>query len=332
MSTAESVEGKSSALLLPGSGEGSDERFLKIVFPVRRAPALPRPARSAVREMAGSAGRRVDPPVRKSFVRPMAADADPVAPMAGVYSGGRSGVVALKLYLALIWRCSAPPFSTDKPARAWATLLNLDDPEGKGTRRIKSAMKTLEAANLIAIEENPGYPNIVWLLDEAGTGRDYRLPSTAYTLAKQNGEPKSVLAEDMYFKVPKRLWTRGYIQNLKGPGLVMLLILLAEQAGEGEKVWFSTAEFPKRYNISHKTRAAGTQELIDLGLLRVESQSLAKSGYSNTFDTRRRRKVYELTPRARTAGPEPIVESGSRKKLRRKPTKNNPKAKRLTTP
>lgn len=281
---------------------------------------------AAATALINSSPRRVDPPVRKSFVRPMVeADGD-VAPMAQIYRGGRSGVVALKLYLALLWRCSSPPFQTDKPARAWATLLDLEDPSGRGARRVKNAMQMLAAANLIQISAQPGYPNVTTLLDESGSGRAYELPSTAYKFGKMNKASKENLASNTYFKVPQRLWRDGYIQGLSGPGLVMLLILLAEQGAEGAKVWFSTEEFPRRYNISHKSRAAGTAELQRAKLLRVESQSLAASQFSSTFDVQRRRKVYMLTKIAQIEVAEPAIQIGKMKKRKLKRLKTVPAA------
>lgn len=74
----------------------------------------------------------------------------------------------------------------------------------------------------------------------------------------------------------------------------MLLILLAEQGGEGKRVWFSTSAFPERYHVSAKTRAAGTKELRRRQLLRVEREALSISGSSSVFDTHRMRNVYYL--------------------------------------
>src|SRR5436309_16071613 len=83
-------------------------------------------ALTMAQELALSAGRRVHPPVRKSFACSTDAGPCPVAQSVGI--GGRGGAVALKLYLALLWRCSAEPFDTDISARRWATLLSLPDP------------------------------------------------------------------------------------------------------------------------------------------------------------------------------------------------------------
>lgn len=303
---------------------GLPDTLSELDWPPHRPVASPE-SLAAARELGESSRRRIDTPVRKSFVRPRTTASAPVAPLAEIYSGGRSGVVAVKLLLALLWRCSAPPFSTDKPARAWATLLDLEDPEGKGARRIKAALRTLEAAKLVRVVEQPGYPNVVTLLDESGTGRSYGLPSTAYSFATKNalpGDPDEEVAANTYFKVPQQLWREGFIQTLRGPGLVMLLILLAERGGDGAKVWFATNEFPQRYNISAKTRAAGTKELIELGLLKVEAESLAQNPWGSTFDVRRRRKVYRLTAIAQTKTTAAERTTSRGKRRRRSKTKS----------
>lgn len=329
MSTAESVEGSLRLTRVVAPGETPRLRSTR---PVRRRPRASRASRAAARELKSAANRRTDIPIRKSFVRPMTSATD-IAPLAEVYRGGRSGVVAIKLYLAIVWRCSSSPWTTAAPARAWATLLNLDDPDGAGARRVKNGLKSLAAAGLIEVTPNPGQPSTIRILDESGDGRPYRLPSTAYTKKRQSGATPNQLAPEMYFKVPTKLWTQGYIQDMTGPALVMLLILLAEKGGEGEPVWFSTTEFPRRYSISSNSRATGTRELRELGLLSVRAESLADASKKRTptFETRRRRKVYELTPTAQITRDDVLAESdpsrirtkpGSRKRPARRAVSN----------
>ncbi|MEW9267863.1 hypothetical protein AB1207_24245 [Kineococcus endophyticus] len=235
--------------------------------------------------------------MRKLFVR----REDGVPPLAGLYaSGGRSGIVALKLYLTIVWRCSTAPYETSAPARGWASLLGLEDPAGRGARRVAAALKTLAAHQLVQVTSRGGQSPVVALLDESGDGSDYTLPSTAYARAPTGRGGDEVRARSRYFLLPGRLWTEGHMQSLAGPGLVMLLILLAEQGGQGVPVWFSTESFPARYRISHKTRAAGTQQLIAQGLLLLERQSLAARPYASDLDARRYRNVYHLQGAART--------------------------------
>jgi len=213
--------------------------------------------------------------------------------MADIYVGGRSGTVALKLLLALIWRCSQPPYDTDKPTRAWATLLGLPEPATKGARRIAAAMKALAGYDQLAITPQAGQPNLITLFQEDGSRDAYEPPGDAYYRAKATGDADD-LQRQLYFLVPNRLWTEGHIQSLSGPGLVMLLILLAEQGGEGKPVWFSTTAFPERYHVSSKTRAAGARELNRRQLLRIEKQPLPISGSTSIFDPQRFRNVYHL--------------------------------------
>lgn len=258
-------------------------------WPHPDAVGAPMAALRAAEEIASSSGQRVATPVRKGFVR---RDDDNAPPLRALYVGGRSGIVAVKLYLALLWRCSRSPYETDKPARAWATLLGLEDPEGRGARRVAEAMKVLASSGLLEIQHRPGHPNNVRLLDDGGTGSLYEPPSTGYYKAEAAGD-RAGMARNLYFRISNRLWTEGHLQSLKGPGTVMLLILLAEQA-DSKGVWFSTDEFPKRYKISAKTRAAGTAELEARGLLDVHRVPVASAGSTSVFDERRTRKIYRL--------------------------------------
>jgi hypothetical protein len=245
-----------------------------------------------------SSRRRDSAPIRKSFVRRVGAGpaSSERPPLAQLFSGGRGGRVAILLYLAIIWRCSSEPYSTDKPARAWATLLDLEDPEGRGARRIAEAAKALQAARLVTLTPQPGFPNRITLLEESGEGRKYTLPSTAYSTAKAKGVHGTDLERHTYFKIAPEAWTEGHLQSLSGPAIALLLILLAERGGEGKPVWFSTDAFADRYRISHKSRAEGTKELERRGLLRVGRESLADNPRSTVYDTKRYRNIYHLPP------------------------------------
>jgi len=283
---------------LPGSGARALAPTPTWSF--RPRPKVASDTKVAAREMVNAAKRRRAAPVRKVFVRTDMEDPAPLSQLARI--GGRGGAVAIKLYLALLWRCSSAPFHTDKPARAWASLLALEEPETKGALRISAALKTLEAANLITVNRLPGR-NVVTVLDESGDGSDYQLPSTEYYLASMKGSSGQEQARrNRYFKISSRWWTEGDLQTLKGPGLIMLLILLAEQGGDdklfadggvGKGVWFSTTVFPARYRVSHKTRAAGTRELLTRRLLIVEREALPDVPGS-VFARRRYRNIYKL--------------------------------------
>lgn len=266
-------------------------------FDERGSKPLSPAAETAIRDMEATSGRRVDTPIRKHFVR---AVADERPPLARLYTaGGRGREVALKLYLALVWRCSSAPYSTQKPARFWAALLNLDDPDHEGARRVQRGMAALREVGLIQLTPDPGFPTLVTLLDEHADGADYTLPSSTYSRVASRTTKTSVKERHTYFLVPTKLWTTGMLQQLGGPGLVMLLILLAEQAGNGAEVWFGTKVFRDRYRISHKTRAEGTAELLYRGLISIRREPLPETAGQRSFDVERRRNVYKLKARAR---------------------------------
>lgn len=241
-------------------------------------------SKAAAAALAADQPRRTGIPVRKVFVRMDLVGIQP--PMSRLYRGGRSGAVAVRLYLALIWKSSGGDFDSNVPARAWATLLDLEDPDGRGQRRITRALAALEELKLVTITRDPGKVPKVILLDEGGSGHPYRLPL-----------PNVETREDVYFRVSVKLWELGYIQTMSGPALVVLLILLAEQADRPHKtVWFSGNIFDERYWISHKTRTEGVKELVQLGLLTVGRQPVAtKAGPMAVFASQRTRHTYRLT-------------------------------------
>lgn len=249
----------------------------------------------AAKELLETSGRREEIPVRNSFVR--SGDPDQPPPLARLVSTrGRGGAVPVLLYLALIWRCSAPPFKTDLQARKWATLLGLDDPNVKGARRVTNALDVLERERLVTLERRRGESTIITILTESADGSPYQLPSTATARAKS----KAVSERNRYFKVPPKLWTTGDIQSMSASALAMLLIVLCERNVDGRPTWWSTARFPQLFSISPSMRAKGTKELEDLGLLMVTKQSVADGRNPDRIFTRDRvRNLYRLTGDAR---------------------------------
>lgn len=258
------------------------------------AEALLEVAKGLAKALDSDSGRRDATPVRKSFVRVSKDASTGPPPLSGLVArGGRGGGLIVKLYLALIWRSSGEPFTTDISARQWAALLALEDPNTKGARRIAKALKTLEENKLISLQARRGESSIVTLLDESGDESPYALPSTAFSNDR--------LDRDLYFKVPTTLWTTGLMQQMSSPALTMLLILLAERSGEakhgekeGKKVWWSTEKFPLQFGISPAMRSRGTKDLITDGLLYVERSSVANPGNKRPFASERVRNTYRL--------------------------------------
>lgn len=249
----------------------------------------------AAQDLASSAARRTDIPIRVGFVERINADAPPesrdaAAPLAQlVASGGRGGAVAIKLFLAIVWRCSAAPFTTDISARTWAKLLDLPDPAHRGARRVTDALRTLERHHLIQLERRHGEPSIIHLLDEHGLGAPYTLPSTASVNA-----PAAEKDQHLYFKIPTALWTNGQIQPMSAPALAMLLVCLASERGQyGKSQWWSTEGFPNRYGLSPATRSRGTRELVERRLLIVNKELISNAG-SSGFGREKVRNRYSL--------------------------------------
>lgn len=185
-------------------------------------------------------------------------------------AGGRGGAVRVKLYLSLIWVCAKAPYSTIRPARAWAALLGLDEPETNGARRIRTALGELEKRGFIRLEKHgPGIPPEIFLLEESGTGSPYTIPFSNFGAANVNS------TRHEYFRIPEGFWTQGIISSLSTAGLVMLLILLSESQGKPKGIWFSPANSRIRYEISDGTRKAGLNELHEEGLVKVRRQAQA---------------------------------------------------------
>lgn len=269
----------------------------------------PDPA-SATYEFARKVGRRrlaAGAPVRKSFVSTSFNPLLPVPPLAALLrGGGRGGQLRLKLYLSLLWVCASEPFETSMPARAWAALLGLPDPDDRGVRRIHEATRDLRTKGLIQVRERGGHPNALVLLDESGSGEPYRSPASLYNqLRNAQVTSRERLRPHQYFKIPSSIWTAGYIQRLGGPGMAMLLVLLCERVANND-VWFSPGVAHQRFALASSTRSMGLQQLRQEGLISTRSEVISEDG--NYISFQRRRNVHRLTipePPPHTPDPDP---------------------------
>lgn len=277
-------------------------------------PSAPSWSLELAKLLASESGRREEIPVRRSFVRVDDPTQEP--PLARLISaGGRGGQVPLKLYLALIWRCSGEPFQTDILARQWAALLGLDEPNTLGARRVTRALDVLADLKLVTLEKRRGESTLITLREESGAGVRYTLPSTAFAKAST---PEQA-APHRYFKVPLTLWTEGHIQSMSAAALAMLLILLGERNVDGRRTWWSTERFPALFNLSPTIRSQGTSELELRFLVDVRKQSVTSSS-SPTFSRERVRNTYKLIGDARPAA---MVEAEIKARAERaKKTKN----------
>jgi hypothetical protein len=185
--------------------------------------------------------------------------------------GGRGGEVRLKLYLCLDLVATKSPYRLiGMPARLWAEMLSLPDPEGRGARRVSDALDWLDAHKLVAVERHRGAPPDITLLNPAGDGEQYHRPMKRWV------------------KVPLPFWTQQWITALSGRATAIFLVLLDMQGGRPRTnpPWLSAAD-RTRYSLSADTWTRGTHELVDKNLLTVK-----RTPQGRDFDWRRLRNTY----------------------------------------
>lgn len=253
-------------------------------------------------------GRRTAAPVRVSFIGAHDDDRDDDTdpPLARLLRGGRGGEVRLKLELSFLWFAAAPPHDVSLPARVWAVLLGLEDPEVRGTRRVRQAIDALEGNHLIRVERQPGMPPRIWLLDEGAQDVPYTLPGAAFNAARNTPD----VWRHRYIQLPDTLWTNGWIATLSGAAIAMLLVLFAERGTDksGKELWFSPKRADQLYGLSEDTRSKGLRELRAAGLVTARRRAASR----NALDTRRVRNTYKLVdasfdePASVPVKPEPL--------------------------
>ena len=226
--------------------------------------------------------------IRRGFTRRTEQSAPP-PPLSNILRSGRGSDVRLKLYLTMVWIAAQPPHSIRGTASAWATLLDLDDPSGKGARQIRSSIRWLGKHQYVSDEGTPGVGMKVTLLSDLGTGDAYSVPGAAITRAKEADEEPNPI--DFYDNLPSGFWTRGWIHVLSGPAIAMLLVMLDVQRGRSEQdLWLSESVAQERYTLSEETRSKGLAELEAFELV----TSAERRFRSNAMEAMRRRKVYRL--------------------------------------
>lgn len=257
-------------------------------------------------ESAGRIGRR-KAQVRYTFVERFTHTEQP-PPMARMLRGGRGGQVRLKLYLSYLW------LQKEDAARelairhsAWATLLDLPDPEKAGARRISDAQAWLEEHRFIDVRRT-GRLNLVTVLDENGRGDPWVAPGAAAKKEKETSDLGVLLHR--YIQIPQTFWTRGHIAVLSGAAVAMFLALLCENGGLGEDVplWFSPRDAEGRFALSEDTRSKGLRELGNAGLVTTRRRPVNETDFQaealymrnvHFLQMERLSETASLTPRRR---------------------------------
>lgn len=206
----------------------------------------------------------------------------------------------MKLLLSMIWVAVAEPYNISIPARAWATLLGLEDPEGRGAARINAATRRLVEAEYLRVERRRGQSSQLYLQNELGNGEPYSHPGAAWEAVRE-ADSRTRRNTPRYTRIPVEIWTHGWIAALGGPALAMLLILLEAARGrDPEGIWFAPSVAAARYGLNEATRKKGVKELEDYGLVTVNQAAVTRDALSS----KRRRNTYTVHPEAFDQNPE----------------------------
>ena len=231
-------------------------------------------------------------PVRDSFFRDER-DGERAYPLARLLSsrsgkagGGRGGKTRVALYLSLLWIASGGDHSSNRPARVWAELLGLTDPDGAGSRVVSSTWRELEARHLVTITPggSGGDGPTVRLLREDGSGAPYTIPTGA--------------GGDTYRRIPEFAWERLFAEeDLTGAGLTMYLraVRTADRAQRLEGLTFPASHIRDEYGLGESTRKSGLKNLTDLGVL--DAHRRRTDDFGDPSQRARFRNTYTLLDR-----------------------------------
>ena len=269
-------------------------------------------ARAVGEALAARTGReRVQ--VRSAFVEAQSPTSPP--PLTQLLRGGRGGEVKVKLLLSMLFAATAAPYNVNFPARSWAVLLGLPDPETKGAARVNSAIRKLDELGYVRVEKRPGQPSRVFLREETGSKNEYTHPGDVWVAVK-DADSRTRRKTPRYMQLPVELWTSGWIAALSGPALAMLLILMNSARGkEPSGLWFSQSVIETRYGLAEATRRKGFDELEAYGLVAVQRARIVRDELS----TGRYRNTYSVNVERFPSKPEEawsgiVVKAGERRK------------------
>lgn len=239
-------------------------------------------------------------PVRRGFIERAEGAQSPLSLLlsgtnASRGGGGRGGRLRVALVLTLLWQLAKSPHTTIRPARYWADLLQLDDPERAGSRAIRSTLLEIERRGFIRTEDRgPGKVPEIILCDETLRGIDYKLP---FLQAIEEGNAGAT----SYFRVPESFWSTGLCAKLSGAGIAMYLIAMSRAGwGNAPSFWLSPSRFGEEYGLGDSTRKKGLKELVEHGVVTHEIHSIDRSGHAGY--RRFQRSVYTVVADYRVPG------------------------------
>jgi hypothetical protein len=155
----------------------------------------------------------------------------------------------LKLYLSMVMMATkAPHVLRPYPASAWASMLDLPEPEGQGARRVNDAQRWLKKSGFILREENGSHA-----------------PTIAIADIPQVGQWGS-----RYITLELDLWQNGWIHSLSGRALTMYVVL-RELTGGRAVGSTASGDRKREYGLSDETWAKGCADLELAGIAKVTS-------------------------------------------------------------
>jgi hypothetical protein len=185
----------------------------------------------------------------------------------------RAGDVRLKLYLILAMIATRSPYKIDDspPASYLASMLNLEDPEKSGARRVTDAVAWLHREGFIERTSRPGKTPSIRVLRPGSTNA----------------------AVGRYVSVPLDIWEEGWLLYLSGRALTLYLVLREATGGRPGRAAMLPGDRKRQYDLSDETWARAAAELEEAGLLEVE-EKFSKSSEQWEFEPKRRRLRYTL--------------------------------------
>lgn len=194
---------------------------------------------------------------------------DPDPPLPKLISHGG---IQLRVLLVVLMMATSAPHNTKVSSKDLAAMLDLPDPERAGARRVSKALKDLEAAQLVRRDRKPGYVPETTVLHPSGSGAEWN----------DNKLQKP------YISLPVNLWRRGWFIALSSRAIALLIVLRELTHGRPSGAAWVDPIRKAQYGLSDDTWTRASQELIDVGLLKVTVQVYPFQGEP------RRRNVYKL--------------------------------------
>jgi len=195
---------------------------------------------------------------------------------------GGQDAIRPKLLLSLYWvTTNQVEVFTNEPFEFWAYLLDLDEPDGKGARRVRESIARMGAdepgdpcSHLLDVRPKPPRPPRVGVLHEAGDGRPWVPPN-----------PSEVGPTDYFLQLPPTFWTNGWMARLSGPALLAFLVTVSAapfDAPPGAPVWISHERLEQHHRLNPKTWQAGLRELRSYELVTSRTSRVPTSSAYST--------------------------------------------------